>query len=207
MERHDGVRRIAQQHRSLAGGPRVGADRAHASDGMLEEFAGEARHQRHDVGEMLREERIDGLAAVERGEAFCATSQGEEQRDGEAAVDVRQRDQHEAAARPDVQRVALDAVRAVRPGWQREFLVAVLEHVLDDAHAELAGHRPAHDRARAVRGDQRRERLRVRVARDFVEQDEFVALEIERAGRVQEARFDPVLALCMIEQDAVQARS
>ena len=91
-------------------------DRTHAADGTLEKFAGESRHQRHDVGEMLREERIDRLAAVECGEAFRAAFQGEEQRDGEAAVDVRQRDQHEAAARPDVQRVALDAVRAVPSG-------------------------------------------------------------------------------------------
>jgi hypothetical protein len=173
---------------------------------MLEEFAGEPRHQRHDVGEVPGEECIDGPAAVERSKAFGAAFQGKEQRDGEAAVDVRQRDQHEAAARPDVQRIALDAVRAVRSGWQREFLVAVLEHVFDHAHAKLAGHRAPHDGTGAVCGDQWRERLRVRITRDFVEHDEFITLEIERAGRLQEAGFDPMTALRMIEQCAVQAR-
>ena len=82
----------------------------------------------------------------------------------------------------------------------------MLEHVFGDAHAELAGHRAPHDGTRAVGGDQRRERLRVRVARDFVEHDEFVALEVERARRLQEAWFDAVMTLCMVEQDAVQAR-
>ncbi len=105
-----------------------------------------------------------------------------------------------------MQRIALDAVRAVPPGRQREFLVAVLEHVFGDAHAELAGHRAPHDGTGAVGGDQRRERLRVRVARDFVEHDEFVALEVERACRLQEAWLDAVMTLRMIEQYAVQAR-
>jgi len=52
--------------------------------------------------EELRDRRRRG----ERGEADCAAAR-QEQRRGKAAVGVGQRDQHEAAARPDVQRVAL----------------------------------------------------------------------------------------------------
>ena len=48
------------------------------------------------------------VAAVERREAR-RTGARQEQRRGEAAVGVGQRDQHEAAARPDVQRVAARA--------------------------------------------------------------------------------------------------
>ena len=40
--------------------------------------------------------------------------------------------------------VALDAVRGVRSRRQREFLVTVLEHVLDRAYAELADHGSTH---------------------------------------------------------------
>ena len=53
----------------------------------------------------------------------------QEQRRGEAAVGVRQRDQHEAAARPDVQRVALERRAAGERGY-RELLVVVVEPLL-----------------------------------------------------------------------------
>ena len=83
----------------------------------------------------------------------------------------------------------------------------MLEHVLDHAHAQLAGHGAARDRARAIRCDERCQRLRVRVAGNLVEHDQLVALEVERARGLQEAGLDAVPALRVIEQDPVQARA
>ena len=57
--------------------------------------------------------------ALDRRRHWCSAAKlagamaREEQGGGEAAVGVGQRDQHEAAARPDVQRVALEGVPAV----------------------------------------------------------------------------------------------
>ena len=63
---------------------------------------------------MAAEELRDARGLAERSEALFALVR-QEQRDSEAAVEVRQRDQHEAAARPDVQRVLLDGMEPPAP--------------------------------------------------------------------------------------------
>ena len=94
--------------------------------GLAANCAARSRHQRQRVGEVAREERAHRRGVAQRREAGRARAR-QEQRDGEGAVGVRQRDQHEAAARPDVQRVRLEREAAVRARRDRQFLVAVVE--------------------------------------------------------------------------------
>ena len=154
---------------------------------------------------MPAEEIIDRVPAVERREAVRA-AQRQEQRHRKAAVQVRQCDQHEAAARPDVQRMLLNLVRAGGRGGQRQLLVTVLEHVLGDAHAELPGHRAPHDRSCAVGRDQRRHAQTLRVASHLVQHRELVAVEVDRTRGVQKLRAYAVHALRVIEQHAIETR-
>ena len=72
----------------------------------------EIRDQRQRVGEVALEQCARVGAGAHGGEARVAFV-GQEQRDGEGALGVGQRDAHVAAARPDVQRVGLDAEAAV----------------------------------------------------------------------------------------------
>jgi hypothetical protein len=123
VEGHHRVRRVAKKHGLVPRGPVVAVDGAHSADRVLEELARHVRHQRDGVGKMPAEEIIDRVPAVERREAVRA-AQWQKQRHCKAAVQVRQCDQHEAAARPDMQRMLLDLVCAGGRGGQRQFLVS-----------------------------------------------------------------------------------
>ena len=72
-----------------------------------------------------------------------------EQRGGERAIGIRQRDQHEPAARPDVQRMRIERELAVaRP--ERELLVAVIEQLLVGGDGAVRGECTPHFGSRAV---------------------------------------------------------
>ena len=83
---------------------------------------------------MRREELLDGGRRIENGETLLAL-EWQEQRDCEAAIEVRQRDQHEPAARPDVQRVCVELVVSLPIGRQRQFLVAMRQQLFGAARA------------------------------------------------------------------------
>ncbi len=121
--------------------------------GLRLEFRQAIRHQDARVREVRRHELIDRRGRAEVRETHGA-AHGKKQRRGEAAVHVRQRDQHITAARPDVQRLSIQALAAARPRWNRQLLVAVLEVALARLDQPAFGHAPAHHRASSVGGHQ-----------------------------------------------------
>ena len=130
-----------------------GVDRTQKSGRTALKFRHAIRHQRARVRKVLRQKRLDGACRVEAREAQ-RTARRQEQGRGKAAVLVRQGDEHVAAARPDVQRLALHAIRIAGACRDRELLVAVLEVVfarLDDPERR---HAPARHRPGAVGGEQ-----------------------------------------------------
>ncbi len=104
-------------------------------------------------GIRARRSACTAAGARQRREAHRARAR-QEQRRREAAIGVGQRDQHEAAARPDVQRLALERVRRRRRARRDDqFLVVVIEPVLADAHRarRAAGSRARRSRRRRCR--------------------------------------------------------
>ena len=112
-----------------------------------------SRDQGQGIREIRGEEAPQFAGALQLGEAGTAVP-GQEQGDGETAVQVGQRDQHVAAPRPDMQGMLLHAMAAVRGGGDGEFLVGVGQDVFHHFHAAMAHQRLAHGRAAAVGGDQ-----------------------------------------------------
>ena len=94
---------------------------------------------RSGVGEPALEAMLHGVRGLQpiegRHLGRLRRRERQEQRTGERAIQVRQRDQHEAAARPDVQHFA-GQLRAPVAGGQRQFLVLVIEQGF--AHGELS---------------------------------------------------------------------
>ena len=153
VKRHDRVRRVPEQQHPAE---RVPGDGVHGPELTLrvrEEFRDQVRHVRHGVGELPGEELPCRRGARERGEALAR----KEQRRREARVGIGQGDQHEAAARPDVQRVALER-RDAAGGGHGELLVVVVEPLLAHLGELLRGERGAQRRARPVGTDRDPER-------------------------------------------------
>ena len=125
--------------------------------GMALEFGHAVGHQgARTSGKLARQELLDRLRRAVRLSKLNGPVARQEQSGGEAAVLVRQRDQHVVAARPDVQRLALEPVRPpCGTRRYREFLVAVLEIGASRASIRPCAQSPAHQRARAVGGQQR----------------------------------------------------
>ena len=87
--------------------PSIAADRAHHAGRVGQKFRSQIRHQGVRVWKVAAEERID---AGRIGQCRETVGAGQRQKQGhrEAAIEIRQRDQHEAAARPDVQCVLVN---------------------------------------------------------------------------------------------------
>ena len=129
VEGHDGVRGVADQRELVFVGPGITLHGHQRAGGVGEEVFGERRHQRHRVGEHPVEEGHHVVLRLQAGERLLAL-EGEEERAGEAAVEVGQGDEHVAAAGPDVQGVLLHAEAAALGRRDVEFLVGVVEVVL-----------------------------------------------------------------------------
>jgi hypothetical protein len=115
VEGHHRVRGVAQQHRAAVEVPAIQAQRASMPVGLRSKSCFELGHQRQRVGKSRSKKRTRIAAAAQGGETRLALV-GQEQGDGEGLLDVRQRDAHVAAARPDVQRVRFDAEAAIGAG-------------------------------------------------------------------------------------------
>src|SRR5262245_55752827 len=116
--------------------PRRGVHRAELPLRMGNELAEQIGDQRHRVWELSREELLYLLTRLQRREAVRPFAREEERR-CEAAIRVRQRDQHEPAARPHMQRVYFERWRAVH-GRQRELLVIVIEELLSHLNESVS---------------------------------------------------------------------
>ena len=153
VERHDGVRGIAdQQHAPGTCQGRRAPCRAVPADAAANS-AGRSGMQRAARRETRGEERAAPLQASASASKLRAPVARQEQRRGEAAVGVRQRDQHEAAARPDVQRVRARA-RAGRRA-RRECAAPCSR---DRAGPRVTLHRSRRARRCAARSRRRRRR-------------------------------------------------
>ena len=155
--------------------PRGAADGAEHAHRVVLVVVDQVRGQREHVRVVLGEVPLDRRRAVQRGEAAGAVV-GPEQRAGEGAVRVRQRDHHRGAARPDVQRVRVEReVPAQRR--DRQLLVAVVEEVHALVQQPVRQQLPAHRGAGAVGAQHDRRLRRDRALR---------GLEAQRAvGRVE----------------------
>src|SRR5207237_2920404 len=72
---------------------------------------------------------------------LCERLEGEEERAGEAPALVGERDEHEAPARPDVERVLLEEEAAGGAGGERQLLVAEVENFLCRGGGDCLAHR------------------------------------------------------------------
>ena len=160
VERDDRVRRVAENERVIFEGPGPAADRLEVAGGVLEELLLEIGEERNRVREAPLEEPPDILFRLERFEALLSGVR-QKQRRREAAVGVRQRDQHVLAPRPDVERVLFHPERAagIPAGiesslypWPSRGVVQVAAGLLQDRRADRrrASVRPDQDFVREV---------------------------------------------------------
>ena len=143
---HDRVRGIAQQQHLAGDMPGGAVNRSQQALGVGEKLRFEIGNQGRGRREFARKEVTHGLTRAQRLEAAGAATLRQEQRGRKAAIGIRQCDQHEAAAGPDVQCVA---IKTGAP-WNLEFLVVVVEKVLVRSQQAGASEAAADGRARAV---------------------------------------------------------
>ena len=184
VERHDGMRGVADEQGATVDVPLVEAQCRQQASRVAREVLQVLGHQRHRGREFGREEIAHGFHRSQGREARPPLV-AEEQGDGEAAVDVRQCDQHVAAAWPDVQRVRFDQESARRGRRNLQFLVTVSEPF--DAFAEVGRfhHRGAQSRAGTVGTDDAIEHGLTMHAVAALEA-QFAAVEIGRSQRAVE---------------------
>src|ERR1700691_707915 len=104
VKRHHRMRGVAEQQHTARGMPSLTVNRAQMALRMRTELLGQVRNEPGRVRELASEEilrRCSVLKPLETGLAVSGQKQGRR----EAAIGIRERDQHEATARPDVQRV------------------------------------------------------------------------------------------------------
>ena len=150
--------------------------RAHEAGGMGIEFFSQVRDEFQRIWELRREETLQGLRVFQGAEAGLALP-GQEQGDGEAAVQVRQGDEHVAAPGPDVQGFLLHPVLPSGAGGDGELLVGMGQDVLPHLHAAMLHQRLAHGGAAAVGGDDGGG-ADVHALASLVHQSQLAALEI-----------------------------
>src|SRR5690606_3938681 len=118
-----------QQYRIATQVPAVQAQGGETADRVGLEVVFQLRDQRQRIREIALEQRARVGGRGDRIEVRVVVArfgvQGHEQGDGEGALVVGQGDAHVAPARPDVQRVGLDAEAAVPGGRDLKLLVAV----------------------------------------------------------------------------------
>jgi hypothetical protein len=124
---------------------------------MAREFLDQIRHELHRVRELILEQHPHPLHIGESVEAIGAAARQEE-RGRTAAIGVRQRDEHEAATRPDVQRVWLHRMVSAGCRWDRQLLVVVVEAVLPHGDEACALETGANGRSGAIGGKGGRKR-------------------------------------------------
>ena len=122
-----------QQHLRIQA-PACAPDSAHDASRIGCEFIHEMRHELGCICEVLIEECLDTAGDKYRFEALGSV-QGQEQRNREAAVNIRQRDEHESATWPDVQGVLLEPMAPVVIGWESQFLVAMWQNIFAAGNA------------------------------------------------------------------------
>ena len=149
--------------------------------GCCEELRQQIRNERHRIRKLAREE-IAAPHPASAAPRSCARRLRQEQRRGEAAIGVRQRDEHEAAARPHVQRVHIERGTPVHRR-QREFLVVVVEQLLARVDEAVGREARAHDGARAIGGDGGRQRHVVVIVRFSSRKRSMLSLRDPRRGR------------------------
>jgi len=202
VEGHDGVRRIAEQQHLSAHVPGCGVHGAELALRMGRKLRRQIRQQWQHIGEFAAEELVQGSDAVERCEAL-RTAARQEQRRGETAVAVRQRDQHEAAARPDVQRVALEPALGQRCA-HRELLVVVVEPLIAGHKQARGAEACAHRRPGTVGGDGGRKLALVVRARERIAQLQAVLAQVRAAALLAEAHADAAVTGGLLDEHAIE---
>ena len=173
--------RIADQHDAGTGVGRVTPGltmhRAERAGRLVAELTPEFGHQRQRVGEMLGEKVVD-TAGIDRIEARSSRVR-QEQRSGEATIEVGQGDQHEAAAWPYVEAVGGERVVAVGAGWNRQLAVAVIEQILAGRDQARGGHGSPDHGSRTVGSQQQARRDRQLARRRAQRRNGALGIEID----------------------------
>ena len=198
------MRGIPEQQHLAVDVPRHGVHRAELTLRVGRELRGEIRQQRQGIGELAGEELLHRLWRGERREAQRPLAR-EEQRRREAAVGIRQRDQHEAPPRPDVQRVPLEG--ATRRRRDRELLVVVVEPVLTHPHEVRRAKAGADRGARPVGRDRGRERQLIVTAADSVAQAQAPLAGVGAQTLLVEVHADVAVPRRRFDQHAVELGS
>ncbi len=108
--------------------------------GFAKKFSIRFGMSRSASGNCVFEKRQYLRFGIERCETDVVTLERQEQNASEGAVDVRQRDQHERAARPDVKCMRFENVSAVGPGWNGQLFVTIIEVLLREVEARQLQH-------------------------------------------------------------------
>ena len=202
-ERHDGVRGVAQKEDPVTIVPGKTLERDQRSRGIVEVQRGQIGHQHRRIGE-LRLEKVQYLPRVQEAGETVIAFVGEEEGAGKAAVQIRQRDQHVQAPRPDVEGIGLHPVRAVRPCWNGQFLVSVGQVLLREVEPAHVHHRGSYGRSGAVHTDDPLRAERVDVIGRVVPDIQHTGAELHPRAPGVEMQSYAVLPLRGAEQDPVQ---
>ena len=150
MKRHDGMRGIADQQQGFPVVPLRAVHRAEQPLRVRCKLFGQVRNERQHIGEMRREEPAHLVVAVELVEAWRGVAVArQKQCCREAAVGIGQRNQHEAAAWPDVQAIH-GKHRLACAHWNDQFLVVVRQARFGDGEPAKLRQGVAQRRAGAV---------------------------------------------------------
>ena len=201
VKRHDRVRGVAEQQYPLFVVPRVAAHRHQTAHRVVAPVALEVREVLEAIGKLPLEEVARRSYLRDFVEAVGARVRRKE-RTREAAVGVGQRDHHEGAPGPDVQRRRVEPVRAVGCGRDVQLFVAVVEVGLRVVEARRAQHRTPDRRERPVGPEHHRRAVLLYPFR-FRKTYRQTPL-VEAAALRVEAQLDAPGRLGRVEQQEVQ---
>ncbi len=124
--------------------------RAELALGMGAELRQQVRNQRRDIRKLTPEELRRAVRNGQRGKAALSLARKKQGR-GKASIGVRQSDEHESAARPNVQRAGIERRAAIHRG-DGQLLVVMIEEFLAHLHVGAEYQARAHGRTGAVGG-------------------------------------------------------
>jgi len=205
VERHDGVRGIAEQQDAPVDLPALAVHGTEPALRMRRKLLREIGDGLCGVGELRVEEVQYGIVGLELVESGLAVAR-QEQCGSESAVGIGQRNQHVAAARPDVQCPRLERIAfgSRRIGRNAQFLVVVIQRLLMRMQQPVGVQGRAYRRSGAVGAQQDLEIFAVVATAALIAQPHAAGgrIDVETAGI--ESQLDARACRRRLDQDAVE---
>ena len=203
VERHHGVRGIADQQRAAVEPPMVQTQGAQAAGWIGDPIGIEIRNAAERVSK-IPFEQVSGRSHARQRRKTGLACIGQEQGDRKCLFGIWQRDAHVTAARPDVQRVGVQLEATIGIGRHFQFLVAMAERLETLAQFDPRLQCRAYARAGAIGADQHSEIQDFGTAVVVVDDAQLVLVKIDlvqsrietdartrRLGRVQQTDVEP----------------